>query len=174
MAKISAKKAGKVEGYKKHNKEIVANVENLPSAFTGLTMREALFCVAYVKNGGNASSALRDIDIKTKKYKNEQIHVYAYEIVRQPHVKRAISAYLSEIVTKDFVKGKFSQLAHSAKSEDTQLRATKELGRIVDVYGDKEGGSGGGISLTVSFNVPGIARASDSMIQDVEAREVDE
>ena len=162
MAKISAKK------------EIVELADNLPDAFKGLTMRDALFCIYYVKNGGNASDAIRQTIGGKKKYTEGTIGVMAYEQLKKPNIKRAISAYLSEIVTKDFVKGKFSQLAHSAKSEDTQLRATKELGRIVDVYGDKEGGSGGGISLTVSFNVPGIARASDSMIQDVEAREVDE
>ena len=136
--------------------------------FEGLTTSEALFVVAFIKSGGNGEGAARDAFPHLKGRSGAE---KACTLLTKPYVKAAINASLvANGFSKEAVVNKFAQLAHHGQSEKTQVAANRELGRILRLYGDEEGGAG--VNVQVNFSLPGSPRAKSEPI-DAEFKEKD-
>ena len=141
----------------------------------GLTVREALFVDAYIKNGGNASMAIQEAvpKYREKKYKGNMVRVMGYEELAKPQIRLAIQARLEMLaLNKGYVASKFFQLSNDKDSKEIQLRATKELGNIIGVYADG-GPKSSSTNVNVLFNFPAGSENPRGEVIEVKAENVE-
>lgn len=119
----------------------------------GLTVKEAVFVREYIANGGNGSKAVM---VASPNYKPTSATVQACEYLRKDSVKKALQQILSITASAEYVKTKFMRLSQDDKDDNLQLKATRELGRVLGLYGDESGRISGAVNVT--FNMPGVAR----------------
>lgn len=97
----------------------------------GLTERQKNFVVFYVKNGGNGTKAIMEAygteDLKTA-------GVMSAQNLAKVRVAGALKWFLQQVASPSMVLSKFTELATSAKSQDTQLRAADLLAKVNRMY----------------------------------------
>ena len=151
MAETSAKTA--VLDVRGTRKEIVTGTAKQFEALNGLSIRESIFVREYINNGGNATRAVLKA---SPRLTYGAAGTTAWQELRKPHVRAALSEILTVTATADYVKAKFQRLSQDDKDDNIQLKATRELGHVLGLYGGE--GMGTQNNLQINVNIPGIAR----------------
>ncbi|HLC20440.1 hypothetical protein A3E97_01575 [Candidatus Uhrbacteria bacterium RIFCSPHIGHO2_12_FULL_47_12] len=102
-----------------------------------LTIKQRRFVIEYIQTGNGTEAAVSAYDCQSRNTARSM----ASENLLKPAIQKAISEEMSTICQETFIKAKLHQLAESAKSEDTQLRALTIIAHITGLYNrdDKNG-----------------------------------
>ncbi len=121
---------------------------------TGLTQSEADFIANYLEFDGDNIKAVMKMH---PDWTSTSARVESYRLLRKPQIQAVLTSTLKvETLNANWIGTKFKQLATKGKSEDVQLRATREIARMVGVYAQEGGPSGSnGSGVTININVPG-------------------
>ncbi len=142
---------------------LVKDRPNVRALFQGLTPKGRLFCLEYVKTSNATEAAARVYDVKDR-VNAAQIGT---ENLGRPLIKKAISELLGTMYTESHVYSRIGTLSLDAKSQDTQLKASVELGKLLGMY-DKHQNQGSGATININIDMP---KRAQSEIIDADYRE---
>jgi hypothetical protein len=127
----------------------VDDEEALPEHLTGLTEKQHLFVVNYVRNGGKAGLAA-----KAAGYAPDCAHVTASRMLRNPKVLHALQTETVVQLARHVPAAlhKVRRLALTAKSEYVALEASRDLLDRAGFTAPKKVQVSGGVSVSIDLS----------------------